>query len=294
MASTPSPAAHGMTVGDRVRHPKRPEWGIGQVLDVDSSKAGVFFVEAGRKVVSLRHVSLTVLDPRPSHPLLDRMDARAAGGSGYRSISQSVKGFLKAYEGGFYGDHYLRTERGYKVAAHELARTILGRDELAPLRARGAFAEICHRAMQVVNKTNLIFPNEKMALKDGLKPARRQRAFAVALYALLHGEGTLPPRFQRFASVLEDMGAAKWTVATYFPFLLFPDQHQFIKPTYTQNAATICAFDIEYTPRPGWPAYDRMLRFSNYLKSELASLKPRDNIDVQTFMWAIAQAWALR
>ena len=76
----------------------------------------------------------------------------------------------------------------------------------------------------------------------------------MALYALLHGEGT--PRFQRFASVLEDMGAATWTVATYFPFLLFPDQHQFIKPTYTQNAATICAFDIEYTPRPGWPAYD--------------------------------------
>ncbi len=63
------------------------------------------------------------------------------------------------------------------------------------------------------------------------------------------------------------MGAGKWTVATYFPFLLFPDEHQFIKPPYTQNAATICAFDIAYTPRPGWPAYGRMLRFSNYLKS---------------------------
>lgn len=287
-------ATHGVTAGDRVRHPARSEWGIGQVLDVDSSKATVFFVEAGSKSISLRHVSLTILDPPPSHPLLDRIDTKAVGGSTYRSISQSVKGFLETYKEGFYDDHYLGTERDYKVEAHELATTILGRTALEPLMARGAFAEICSRAMQVVNKTNLIFPNEKMALKDGLKPAGRQQAFAAALYALLHGEGPLPPRFQRFASVLDDMGAGKWTVATYFPFLLFPDEHQFIKPTYVKNAAAICAFDIEYTPRPGWPAYERMLRFSDYLKSELATLEPRDNIDVQTFMWAIAQPWMTR
>lgn len=295
MAPTPSPTARGLTVGDRVLHPTRPEWGLGQVLDVDSSKAGVFFVEAGRKVVSLRHVSFAVLDPRPKDPLLDRIDATDASMSQYRSIRQSVKGFLNAYEGGFYGDHYLRTERDYKVAAHELARTILGRAELEPLRAGGAFADICHRAMQVVNKTNLIFPNEKMALKDGLKPAGRQRAFALALDALLHGEGKLPSRFDGFAAVLEDMGAGKWTVATYFPFLLFPNEHQFIKPTYTQNAATICAFDIDYAPRLGWSTYERMLCFSDYLKSELAALKlkPRDNIDVQSFMWAISQKWAM-
>ena len=284
-------AGHGVTIGNRVRHPARPEWGIGQVLEVDSSKASVFFVEAGSKIISLRHVSLAVLHPPPTHPLLDRIDQKAVGGSGYRSISQSIKSFLKAYEGGFYGDAYLRTERGYKVEAHELATTILARAELEPLAASGAFEEICHRAMQVVNKTNLIFPNEKMGLKDGLKSAARRHVFAVTLHELLHGEDDLPARFHRFAAVLEDMGAGKWTVATYFPFLLFPDEHQFIKPTCTKNAATICAFDIEYTPRPGWPAYERMLRFSNYLRSELAALKPRDNIDVQSFIWAIAQAW---
>ena len=282
-------ATHGVAIGDRVRHSARAIWGIGQVLDVEASKVVVFFVEAGRKTISLRHVSLTILDPRPNHPLLDRIDAEAAGGLGYRSISQSIKGFLESYRGGFYGDRYLREERDYKVEAHELAATILGRTQLEPLAASGAFAEICHRAMQVANKTNLIFPNEKMALKDGLKPAGREEAFAVALYALLHGDDTPPSRFQRFASVLEDMGAGKWTVATYFPFLLYPDQHQFIKPTYTKNAAGICAFDIKYTPRLDWATYRRMLRFSDYLKSELATLKPRDNIDVQSFMWAIAQ-----
>ena len=282
----------GMSVGDRVGHPTKRDWGIGQVLDIDidSSKAEVFFIEAGRKVLSLRHVSLTILAPRPNHPLLDRIDAKAASGLGYRSMTQSIKDFLNGYPGGFYGDRYFREERDYKVRAHELAAANLRRTELEPLKVRGAFPDICRRAMQVANKTNLIFPNEKMALKNGLKPAGREEAFAVALYSLLHGEDELPSRFQRFASVLEDMGAGKWTVATYFPFLLDPDQHQFIKPAYIRNAASVCAFDIEYTPTLAWAAYQRMLRFSDYLKSELATLKPRDNIDVQSFMWAIAQA----
>lgn len=282
-------AARGLSVGDRVRHPAKSDWGTGQILDVDASKAVVFFVEAGNKTISLRHVSLTVLDPRPNHPLLDRIDTEVAGGVRYRSVSQSVGDFLEWYEGGFYGERYLREERGYKVEAHELATTVLGAAELERLLATRAFTDVCRRALQVVNKTNLIFPNEKMALKDGLKPPGREEAFAAALFALLHGAEEPPARFQRFASVLDDMGAGKWTVATYFPFLLYPDRHQFIKPTYTKNAAAICAFDIEYTPSLGWPAYERMLRFSDYLKSELAGLKPRDNIDVQSFMWAIAQ-----
>ena len=276
-------------VGDRVRHSTKADWGIGEILDIDKSKAEVFFVEAGHKTISLEHVSLTILDPRPSHPLLDRIDAKAAGGSGYRSISQSIKGFLEGYPGGFYGDRYLREERGYKADAHELAVSILGRRQLDPLAASGSFAEICRRAMQVVNKANLIFPYEKMALKDGLKPDGSQAAFAVALHDLLHGEDTQASRFQHFFSVLKDMGASKWTVGTYFPFILYPDRHQFIKPTYTQNAAGICAFEISYTPDLSYSAYERMLRFSDYLKSELTTLKPRDNIDVQSFMWAIAQ-----
>ena len=89
--------------------------------------------------------------------------------------------------------------------------------------------------------------------------------------------------------MLDEVGAPKWTVATYFPFLLYPDRHQFIKPKNSQNAARICAFDIKYSPKLSWLTYKQMLRFSDYLKSELAALEPRDNIDVQSFMWAIAQ-----
>ena len=119
MTATMAPI--GVTAGDRVRHPTRTEWGIGQVVRVDASRVVVFFVEAGTKTISLQHARLTILDPRPKHPLLDRLDPDAAGGHAYRSMTRSVEGFLQDYPGGFYGDHYLRTERGYKVEAHELA-----------------------------------------------------------------------------------------------------------------------------------------------------------------------------
>lgn len=265
------------------------EWGIGQILKFEGSKATVFFVEVGTKIFSTDYVSLTILDPPPSHPLLDRFDPKASGRNDYRSINQSIKGFLDRYPGGFQGDQYLRKERNYKVEAHELTKTLLGRSELEQLLAAERFADVCNNALQAVKKTNLIFPSEKIALRKGLKPAARQKAFATALHSLLHGEEEYQRRFRRFASVLDKTGAAKWTVATYFPFLLYPDQHQFIKPKNTQNAARICAFDILYTPKVRWQTYKRMLRFSDYLKSELATLEPRDNIDVQSFMWAIAQ-----
>lgn len=278
-----------MTVGDRVRHPILTEWGIGQILRIDGSKATVFFVEVGTKILSTKYVTLTILDPPPSHPLLDRFDPKASGRNDYRSVDQSIKGFLDRYPGGFRGDQYLREERDYKVDARELTKTILGRSELERLLGSGKFADVCRNALQAVDKTNLIFPSEKIALRNALKPEKHQKAFAVALHSLLHGEERYQRRFRRFASVLDKMGAAKWTVATYFPFLLYPDRHQFIKPKNTQNAARICAFEILYTPRLRWQTYKRMLRFSDYLKSELATLEPRDNIDVQSFMWAIAQ-----
>ena len=69
-----------LNVGDRVRHPTKTEWGIGQILSIQGSKAGVFFVETGTKKMSLSHVTLTNLDPPPSHPLLDRIDPKAAAG----------------------------------------------------------------------------------------------------------------------------------------------------------------------------------------------------------------------
>ena len=56
-------------IGDRVRHPARPEWGIGEVLD-SNSKVRVFFAKAGEKVLKNAPLEL-VTGPEASDPALD-------------------------------------------------------------------------------------------------------------------------------------------------------------------------------------------------------------------------------
>ncbi len=44
--------------GDLVRHPEKPEWGVGQVQSVTSEVITVNFEEAGKVSIRSEHVSL--------------------------------------------------------------------------------------------------------------------------------------------------------------------------------------------------------------------------------------------
>lgn len=196
--------------------------------------------------------------------------------------------FLEQFPHGFYGEKFIKHEREYKNQAHALAKELLGKEIFGVLLESGDYTEIVKRALKVVNFTNLIFPNEKMSLKDGLVEPSMQKEFSAKLFFLLYGEEDLERRFVVFANFLEDIDAAKWTTATYFLFIVHPDEYMFVKPTITQHAAELCCFELNYKPQINWLTYKSVLSFSKYLFSELSELKPRDMIDVQSFMWCIA------
>ena len=277
--------------GERVRHPVMGEWGLGEVLaDSDGEKVRVFFVETGEKILSLKYVTLhCVPKEEAAHPVLDSLSVPRQGGRKYRSLPKSIESFLERYPHGFYGGRFIEQERDYKVRAHQLAQQTLNESELARMLSTGEFAKICRRVLRVSNATNLIFPNEKMSLRDGLASPASKEAFVKSLSDLLYGDDDLNLRFERYVDVLEEIGAAKWTVATYFLFIMYPEQHIFLKPVVTQNAAETSGFEISYRPALNWHTYKSVLRFANYLKAELVELSPRDMIDVQSFMWCIAQ-----
>ena len=52
--------------GVLVRHPGRPDWGLGQVQSVDGGRVTVTFEEAGKQVLDADHVRLDYVgaDPR--------------------------------------------------------------------------------------------------------------------------------------------------------------------------------------------------------------------------------------
>ena len=285
----------GITVeyakGERVRHPTKSDWGLGEVLeDSRGNKVRIFFVEAGEKTLDLNYVKPEkVLGEEARHKVLDNLSVTTTkGGMKYRSLSQSIERFLELFPQGFYGKRFLTEERDFKVKVHELALELMGKEQFTRLMEEKAYHEICTRALKVVNATNLIFPNEKMALQDGLDTTEKEHAFSESLFQLLYGEGELESRFMAFARVLDDLGADKWTTASYFLFILLPEKYMFVKPTVTQNAAEISAFELNYRPQLNWLTYKSVLEFSEYLQSELVELKPRDMIDVQSFMWCIS------
>lgn len=277
--------------GERVKHPARGDWGLGEVLqDSSGDNVRIFFVGGGEKTISLKYVEPIKVDgDEANHPVLNNLKiSNTSKGIKYQSLSQSIERFLEIFPEGFYGEKYADEERDYKLKAHNLARELLGKKDLEALLSKSSYGEICMRALRVVNATNLIFPNEKMSLKDGLATEDRKKLFSETLYQLLYGNADLEERFMWFARALEEIGSAKWTTASYFIFIVFPDRYMFMKPTVTQSAAEVSAFEINYRPKLNWLTYKSVLAFSDYLKSELSELKPRDMIDVQSFMWCIA------
>ena len=75
-----------------------------------------------------------------------------------------------------------------------------------------------------------------------------QKKFAESLFDLLYGESEMQIRFEHFAELLSEIGAAKWPIATYFPFVTFPESHMFLKPLVTQAAANVLSQEINYRP----------------------------------------------
>ena len=76
-----------------------------------------------------------------------------------------------------------------------------------------------------------------------------------------------------------------WPLVTVFGFIAQPDVHVFLKPNVTRFAARAYDFDFLYASRPNWETYESLLRFTRQLQSDLSDLKPRDMIDLQSFLW---------
>lgn len=278
-------------VGSYVRHVNMPGWGMGKVLGIgESGKRRVFFEYAGERLMTGAFLTPEATPQR--HALFARMDARTDLHCS-RGFLELEDAFLKAFPQGFADPAYLADERAYKMDAVRAMAESCSRQALSELLERGDHAEVCERAKRILAKTNLVFPNEKMALNDGLKRGEeQQRLFATRLFNLLYGEeGTAGERFESFVAALEELGALKWTIATYFPFLAQPDARSFVKPSYAQEAARAYAFDLGYSPHPSWRGYERVTRFVRYVDEALRrpdarpGLTPRDYIDVQGFIW---------
>ena len=289
------------TKGDRVRHPGKPEWDMGQVLeDCAGGDVRVYFTGAGEKKLRLDYVTLVRVEGADAaNPVLDSLGKRqprtAAAGAKRdkkekrtRNLAQLAEDFTRLFPEGFRGDKFEREERDGKVKAHETLAELLGREQLDALVAGGEHAEVGRRALQVIAATNLVFPRETISLKNGLKDEGNARLFAESLRALLYGDADAGTRFAAYCDTLSALGAAKWPLATYFPFVAFPEREMFLKPTVTRKVAEMLGFELNYSVEPNWLTYSKLLELSRHIFDSLAELRPRDMFDIQSFISRVA------
>ncbi len=198
--------------------------------------------------------------------------------------------FLRFFPGGFRDETYCDWERGYKVAAHERWAEQLAPRRYRALMAEGAFGEIARRAVAIESRTNLLFSFEKMALRDAVRPPAGARAFAEGLDDLLHGPQSAAAAFEAWVRVLGALPRRQtrvltWPLATVFGFIAQPGRHMFLKPMVTRRAAREYGFDFQYSSRPNWDTYKSLLAFAAQVRRDQAPLRPRDMIDLQSFIW---------
>jgi hypothetical protein len=200
--------------------------------------------------------------------------------------------FLRYFPGGFRDATYIEWERGYKWETHERWREALGAEEFRRLLRSREFAEVAARAVRVEQRSrhSMLFSFEKMALRDAVRTEAGARAFAEGLYEFLHGGGTDEARFRDWVEAVDSLPRRQtrvltWPLVTVFGFIARPDAHFFLKPNVTRRAANAYEFDFRYESRPSWEVYAGLLEFAGQVRRDNRDLKPRDMIDLQSFVW---------
>ena len=202
--------------------------------------------------------------------------------------------FLRLFPGGFRDPTYLDWERDYKWETHQRWQQELPSEGLRRLLKSGDFAEVAARAVRVEQRArhSMLFSFEKMALRDALKSPAGAKAFARGLHEFLHGTAPLSQRFARWTAAVAGLPRRQtrvltWPVVTVFGFIAQPRAHLFLKPNTIRAAARAYDFPLHYSSTPSWATYESLLAFASVVRHDLRDLKPRDMIDLQSFMWVL-------
>jgi hypothetical protein len=216
-----------------------------------------------------------------------RASARSTNSAG---PDRARRKFLRYFPGGFRDPTYVEWERDYKQRAHERWLESIDRREMRASIAANRGFDVAALAAQIEARTNLLFSFEKMALRDAIRSRSGARAFANGLWEWLYGSGSPQRRFERWCDTIARLPRRgtrvfTWPVVTVFGFIARPSEHMFLKPNVTRIAARRYGFDFEYASVPSWPVYASLLEFARTVRRDVMDLRPRDQIDIQSFLW---------
>ena len=188
--------------------------------------------------------------------------------------------FRAFFPQGFRSEEYLAEERNYKAKARAML------EEAAPLGEALEGRGLGEAVLGVFRATNLLSPFEMMRVQDLLRGGNAD-PFGRAAARFAHN--TTAMTLLGLERVLKAEDCAKWTVATYLPYLWRPDMHMFLKPQATKDFAARVGhrFASVYTATLEFDVYEALRDLTRKTETEVAELDPQDWIDVQSFIWVV-------
>ena len=207
-----------------------------------------------------------------------------------KARNKYLKKFIHYFKNGFDDPTYVAWERKYKEDAHLQFRKFLDNENFSRLLKEKKFRQIALQAVQIESRTNLLFSFEKMALRDAIKSDEGAKIFSLGLFDYIYGRKPLKERFNDFVEVVSTLPRKQtrvltWPLVTVFGFIGNPNEHIFLKPRITQKAAEKYQYDFKYHSKPNWETYKSLLDFSVLIKNDTVAINPKDNIDLQSFIW---------
>jgi hypothetical protein len=84
-------------------------------------------------------------------------------------------------------------------------------------------------------------------------------------------------------------GRGSWPLVTYLPYFWAPESQMFLKPEATKDFAVRVGhhFARAYESTLHFDVYAALLDLARWTEEEIQELKPRDRIDVQSFIWVV-------
>lgn len=203
-----------------------------------------------------------------------------------------LKKFLYYFKKGYSDPKYFAWEREYKLNAHKSFQEQLNKEQYSKLLLNAEYKSIAESAVRIESKTNLLFSFEKMALRDAIKSKEGAKLFSIGLFDYIYGNRALENRFEKFCEIVsllprKQTRVLTWPLVTVFGFIANPLEHMFLKPRVTKEAARKYQFDFIYNSKPNWMTYNNLLSFADQIRVDTTKYKPKDYIDLQSFIWVM-------
>lgn len=212
-----------------------------------------------------------------------------------RALAKHKKRFLRFFPDAFKDPLYIDWERTYKWEAHKLFDNLLNKTEFERLLRKREYFDIATRALQVESKTTFLFSFEKMALRDALRTINGAATFAEGLHGVLYGNGSKKETFIAWIVSVSELPRKKsrvlsWPILTFFPYIAQPKKFMIMKPTAMMRAAAELGYDLEYSSKPNYRTYEKLVELADLVGEGIKDLKPQNYHDLQTFLWIIGSS----